>query len=269
VKSVKSVSKIRVLIRSKKIKKALTRPLQFVIFEPHTVTIKQKQNMRTKILLGAAAALAASLVSSQAQVYSANVVGYVNVVYPAGQFVMSANPLTTGNDVLTNVLSGVPGSTTLNYWTGSGFVTYTYSAPQHKWLNGSVDVSSTPVPPGIGFFITAGGAGFTNTYVGSVAAQSGGGTTTNTLVSGLQPVGEQIPYSDVVTNTATVNLTVPGATVLQIWNVGSQSYDSPYTYSAPQKVWKQNSATANPSVQPGEGFFINPPSGTNWVQTLQ
>ena len=40
---------------------------------------------------------------------------------------MSANPFTTGNDVLTNVLQGVTGASSMAYWTGSGFATYTYS----------------------------------------------------------------------------------------------------------------------------------------------
>jgi len=225
--------------------------------------------MRTKILLASAAALAAGVFASNAQVYSANVVGYVNVVYPAGQFVMSANPLTTGNDVLTNVLTSTTGASSMSYWTGAGFAPYTYSGPQHKWLSGATDVSTTPLPPGLGFFIKAGGAGFTNTYVGSVVAAAGGGTATNALIAGYQPVGELVPYSDVVTNAATVNLTVPGATTLLTWDIGLQAYDAPYTYSGPQHVWKQNSVTANPTIVPAQGFFVNPGSGTNWVQTLQ
>lgn len=225
--------------------------------------------MRTKILLAAAAALAAGVVVSNAQVYSANVVGYINVAYPAGQFIMSANPLTTGNDVLTNVLTSTTGASQISYWTGSGFATYTYSGPQKKWLSGATDVSTTPLPVGLGFFIKAGGSGFTNTYVGTIIASTGGGTATNSLVTGLQPVGEKIPYGDVVTNAATVNLTVGGASQLQIWNPVSQTYDSTYTYSGPQHVWKQNSVTVNPSISPAQAFFINPSAATNWVQTLQ
>jgi len=50
--------------------------------------------MRTKTLLLAVGALAAGLVTSQAQpVYSANVVGYMNVPLPSGQYISMANQL--------------------------------------------------------------------------------------------------------------------------------------------------------------------------------
>ena len=225
--------------------------------------------MRTKILLATAAALAAGVFASNAQVYSANVVGYVNVVYPGGQYVMSANPFTTGNDVLTNVIQGATGSSTMAYWTGSGFSTYTYSGPQKKWLNGATDESSQPLSVGTGFFIKAGGNGWTNTYVGSVVANTGGGTATNALAAGYQPVGEKVPYSDVVTNAATVNLQVGGASTMAIWDQGIQAYDPTYTYSGPQHVWKQGATTANPTINPAQGFFVSPSAATNWVQTLQ
>ena len=42
-----------------------------------------------KTLLIAAAALVAGVISSEAQVYSANIVGYVNVVMPAGALVLT------------------------------------------------------------------------------------------------------------------------------------------------------------------------------------
>jgi hypothetical protein len=41
--------------------------------------------MKSKTLLIAAAALVAGVITSEAQVYSANIVGYVNVTLPAGQ----------------------------------------------------------------------------------------------------------------------------------------------------------------------------------------
>jgi hypothetical protein len=222
--------------------------------------------MKTKTLLIAAAALAAGVMSSQAQVYSQNVVGYVNVVCPAKQFVFLANPLTTGNDVLTNVITGVPGASTLQYWTGTTWASYTYSGPQKKWLNGAVDVSNTQIPPGVGFFFYANSA-FTNTFVGSIAADASGYATNNIQV-GYQPVGSIIPFADVVTNSSTINLQVAGASTLQKWDAANQQFQL-FTYSGPQKVWKQGAVTVNPAVTVGEGFFINPTSATNWVEKLQ
>lgn len=89
-----------------------------------------------KTLLAVAAALAASVISSQAQVYSQNVVGYYNQVIPSHKFYFFANQLTTGTDanqtnnnvnlVLTNGFTsdgaGVTNSV-LYVWTGAGYGT--------------------------------------------------------------------------------------------------------------------------------------------------
>jgi hypothetical protein len=105
-----------------------------------------------KTLLIAGAALAASIISSQAQtVYSQNVVGYVNQTIPAGRYQIVGTQLITGSDVnATNcdanvalsqglVSSPVPatvGNPTQNpalstnsqlfYWSGLGFKTFYY-----------------------------------------------------------------------------------------------------------------------------------------------
>jgi len=88
--------------------------------------------MRTKTLLLAAAALAVSLVSSQAQVYS-GIVGYYNLPVPAHGYVFFANQLTNGandaNIVLTNgAVSDVNAvnNTTLYVWNGTAFTLYQY-----------------------------------------------------------------------------------------------------------------------------------------------
>ena len=59
--------------------------------------------MRTKTLLLTAALVAAGVVSSQAEVFSVNAVGYVNVPLVAG-FTMIANPLNNGNNNLNTIL---------------------------------------------------------------------------------------------------------------------------------------------------------------------
>jgi hypothetical protein len=222
-----------------------------------------------KTLLIAAAALVAGVISSNAQVYSANIVGYVNVTAPAGQYVMIANPLTTGNDVLTNVIQNAPGATAVQIWNGTGFTTYTFSKLTKHWTSGAINGDNVAVPPGAGFFINAASPGFTNTFVGNVVPNAGGGTATNVLAVGFAAVGSIVPYGDVVTNSATINLQVAGASQLEKWNVASQSFQPTFTYSALSHVWKQGTVITNPVINVGEGFFINPSAATNWVQTLQ
>jgi len=81
-----------------------------------------------KTLLMAAAALAAGVMSSQAGVYSLNIVGYINIPVPANQFTLIANQLDTGSNTVDNVLQSgaVSSDTTLLYWTGSQFQQFIY-----------------------------------------------------------------------------------------------------------------------------------------------
>jgi hypothetical protein len=78
-----------------------------------------------------------------------------------------------------------------------------------------------------------------------------------------------IPYSDFVTNPATINLQVGSASGLQLWNQTAQQYQPAFTYSGLAHTWKQGSTVTNPFVGPAQGFFISPSTATNWVETLQ
>src|SRR2546427_12593550 len=69
--------------------------------------------MRTKTLLLTAALTAAGALSSMAQVYSVNIVGYINLTIPKG-FSMIANQLNASPDnTLATVLASVPENTTV------------------------------------------------------------------------------------------------------------------------------------------------------------
>jgi len=97
-----------------------------------------------KTLLIAAAALAAGVISTQAQVYSQNVVGYVNTSIPAQHYQLIGADMNTGFDVnqtngdvnavfangsLISTPSTSPQTTTnteLVFWNGGGFGTFYY-----------------------------------------------------------------------------------------------------------------------------------------------
>ena len=93
---------------------------------------------RFNALLIAAAALAASVISSEAQVYSQNVVGYYNVTIPSQKFVLFANQLVSGtdanqtNNAITSVFSGLGSdpngvnNSVLYFWNGSGYNIWQY-----------------------------------------------------------------------------------------------------------------------------------------------
>jgi len=218
-----------------------------------------------KTLLIAAAALVAGVVSSEAQVYSANIVGYVNATPTTGVLNLMANPLDSGNNTLTNLFPSIPGASTISTWGGSSYTVYKFSAGHWKNLVGNVVSDAVLLPPGQGFFFNPATPGYTNTFVGNVVAAAGA-SVTNTLGSGSQLVGSLLPYADSVTNTSTINLLVPGATTLNEWSVGSQTF---VLYKVVAGQWKLNGTTPQvPTLNVAQGFFINPPSATNWVQTL-
>jgi hypothetical protein len=221
--------------------------------------------MRTKILLAAAAAMAAGVVASNAQVYSANVVGYANVVLPGnGGFNLVANPFDDGNgNQSTNILnSALPKKSQVLTWNGAGFNIIQKTAT--GWP------SSVSLPPGVGFFVENGAVGslapdVTNTFVGSVVVLSGG-SITNAEPLGTTLQGSPIPYAG---NLAILN---------QNGGDANLDYGSPLTKKSQILTWNgtgyniaQKTATswgATSTVGVGQGFFINNVNGpaTNMVQ---
>jgi len=208
-----------------------------------------------KTLLIAAAALVAGVVSSQAQVYSANIVGYVNTALPAGQLQLIANPLNNGTNTANDLLGSLPNKSTVQIWNGTGFTGYTKSATGFAGNPG--------IPVGSGFFVQS-ASNYTNTFVGNVVPAPGGNTATNGLPAGsLALVGSILPisgnFNDVGTNSFNLNSSLPNKSTVQLWN---GSGFTGYTKSA-------TGFAGNPAYTAGQGFFIQSASAANWVQTLQ
>src|SRR3974390_3673850 len=121
--------------------------------------------MRTRALL-CAAALAAGAVSSMAQnVYSLNVVGYVNKSFSSGNYILVGNPLNGTNDNLSTIIPNPPNFTIINRWNAS---IQDLDPNQPTFFTSTGKWTIDPVlNPGEGFFVIA-GANFTNTFVGNV-----------------------------------------------------------------------------------------------------
>jgi len=223
-----------------------------------------------KTLLIAAAALVAGVVSTQAQVYSANVVGYANVVLagaPTAQaYTLIANPLDDGNgNILTNIIGGLPAGSSITTWAGT-----VYNTAIGKTAAGWPATAGISLPPGVGFFVKNGKASpvsppYTNTFVGSVVVLAGANAT-NSLALGYNLVGSQIPFAGDAIADPNINLggTLPRQSSLTSWNAGAQLFDTAIGKTA--AGWPSG-ATFNIAV--GQGFFVK--EGlfpTNWVQTL-
>lgn len=197
-----------------------------VIFEPHTVTTRTKQEhkMRTKTLLIAAAALAATIISSEAQVYSANVVGYTAQVLIYNGSANNAHgwanvspTLDQGGNSLTNLFPnpGSGGTGPLDFdkvyvWNGSGYIVYTLDTDYASGVgdindNDTVEPFAPTIKPGTLVYILNNGGNVststTNVLAGTVhvdAAATGSqslGQTTNVLVRGLNYVASKLPVS--------------------------------------------------------------------------
>jgi hypothetical protein len=207
--------------------------------------------MRTKTLLLSAVALAAGVLASQAQsnVYSANIVGYVNATNAANQYVMLATPLDNGTNDLTSLLPSVPN--------GAQVLIFTAGVLQPSSKTKGIWSQNFIIPPGTGFFLKSPNDG-TNTFVGSVAGFS---NNIPAAAGVLELVGSPIPFSgaltDQGTNTLNLNALPNGSTVYRFISGVLQ----PSTKT--KGVWSQNF-----TINPGDGFYLKSSLDTNITQIL-
>jgi len=156
--------------------------------------------MRTKTLLLTAATVAAGALSSMAQnVYSVNVVGYVNVPLVQG-YSLIANPLNAGDNSVSNLFntlynsgSGPIAGDNLFTWNGSGFIGDFLDQFGGGWSNPGLQL-----PPGVGFLYQhiANPGSATNTFVGTVVQ----GPATNNVPVGYSIQSSQWPVQDYLGN---------------------------------------------------------------------
>ena len=207
--------------------------------------------MRTKTLLIAVAALAAETISSQAQtVFSANVVGYVNVVLPAGQLVLVSNPLDDGTNTTTSLGQNLANRSQIQIWNGSGFTVANKAS--------GVWTPDLSIPVGTGFFVNS-KTTITNTFVGTVIPGVGGFTTNSLPANTLVLVGSTVPYAGDLTDTnLAIGPLLANKSAIQVWN-GSGFTGT----SKVGGVW-----TPNLTLAVAQGFFVSSKTATNWVQTL-
>jgi hypothetical protein len=243
--------------------------------------------MRTKtLLLAAAVALAAGILTSSAQVYSANVVGYITMVVPANGYQVMANTLINGSDAnatnnninvaFTNgfVSSPVPAtianpnqnpalsSNTVFYaWNGSSFGAYYFfnaadatswegSPSPGGWYNGAGAPAVINLNQGQAAFIFNHSSGaITNTFVGTVLQ---GTNTASTIQPGYNFIALQEPIS---TNPIVSGYGLPGT--LTSSNDLNNANDIPTPQSNDAiYVWNGSSF--------GAFYFFNQADATYW-----
>lgn len=244
--------------------------------------------MRTKtLLIATAAALAAGIITSQAQVYSQNIVGYVNTSVPVG-FVNIANPFDAsgGNNTITNIIpvfSGNYDGDLLFIFNGSSYTTYTIDSGQPTGVGNPSDTAAVAPPvinPGTGFFIQNTAGAVTNTFVGTVHVDGTGSTnvvglTTNNLPVGFTFKASKLPVGGGISSV--LQLPKDGSldgSIINIPNIvaGNVHGFTQITIDSGQSTGFGNAsdtaAVPEPVIPLGTGFFIQNTSGNvNWVQS--
>ncbi len=224
----------------------------------------------------AAAALAAGVLTSNAQVYSQNIVGYVNTSLTPNAYALVAPALdvdgTGTNGTITTVCgTNVASGTIVLVFNGTTYDTLEYSPVTHggapEWnLNGAA-AGNFSLNCGEGFWMLD--PSDTNlTQVGTVLQ----GTLTNAYfppaaVYGL--IGSQVPLAGGITTVLGYQPT-SGDIVLS-YNPTSGGYNtfeySPVTHGgAPE--WNENGTAAEPQIGVAQGFWILPAAANDWVETF-
>jgi hypothetical protein len=213
--------------------------------------------MRTKTLLLGVAALAASMAISKAQpVYSANVVGYVNVIVTNNGYTSLTTPVDydgTGlNDTVTNLFgTNLPNHSIVEVWNGSTFISDNFAgkgANPPTWGNPNLNLG-----PGLGYYIYNPSNFVINiTYVGTVLQ----GNLTNTVfgtTGNYSMLGSLVPVAGRIQTD--LGYQPSGGDVVEIWNQalsGGLGNFNTYNFSAKTHAW----TPLEPTIQVGQGFFL-------------
>jgi hypothetical protein len=224
--------------------------------------------MRTKALLLAAAAVAA-VASSQAQVYSVNAVGYVNVTIKPG-FNLISNPLTaadnTINTLFKNVQGGAPEGMKVFAYRNGGFVSSQYEPLDEAFL--PLQNSSLSILPGEGVFVfSPAPTDKTLTFVGEVPQ----GNLSNPIPTGFSIRASQVPQA-VKPDSIGLKAPVAGEGDKYFrYNTTKKGYDS-YQYEPLDDAWLGGNAGDPPGLpvlNVGEAFFyFRVAAPTTWTRTF-
>jgi len=222
--------------------------------------------MRTKTAVLTAALVAAGALSSMAQnVYSVNVVGYVNVTVPANKFAILANPLNATNTSIGTVLApaGIPDGTTVYKWTGSTYNISQKGQDDNGFPAWDVDF---PLAPGTGFWVkNVTASPMTITFVGEVPQ----GSLSNGVPAGFSIVGSQVPQSgdlaSVLNYPAFADPNGITSTAVYRWNSAASTYTIS-TYGFDDNNVPAWDVACVPAV--AEGYWVKEAAPRAWTRTF-
>jgi len=236
-----------------------------------------------KTLLIAAAALAASVISSEAQVYSQNIVGYANNAAPvAGNNYLIEVPFVIGVSNGANEVFGtsLPDFSQVLIWNPNTSIFTLFQSDSGSatgWDDNNFNSVPAPVlPVGQGFFFVP-SAPVTNTFAGAVAVSVGSTNQTVLPVAGDNYlIGSVIPYAGSVTNGSNTGggLNFNGIadfTQVLIWSPTASTFTLYQTDASSSTGWDDNNfnPVPAPTLSVGQAFFCVPSAANvKWTQGL-
>lgn len=187
------------------------------------------------------------MLAANAQVYSVNSVGYINLTIPAG-FSMIANQLNAADNSVGALLPSVPIGTTIYKWNGSGYDINNFSFA--GWGNAAMTLN-----PGEGAFIkNTSGADISVTLVGEVPQ---GPASNIDVPAGFSMISSTVPQSGALDSV----LQFPAALgdTFYLWNNSTGGYNI-FNYSFA-------GFGGNPPVPAvGEAFFVKKQAAATWTR---
>jgi len=212
--------------------------------------------MRTKTLLLSAALTAAGALTSMAQVYSVNIVGYINVSVPHG-FSMLGNQLNaTPNNQLATLVPNPPNGTFV-YKFNNASGTYTIDDFADGAWEGDTSGAMT-LNPGEGVFMFNPSTAYTLTLVGEVQL-----TSSTPVPHGFSIVSSALPQS---AGLDALNYTAGnGDFTYQFVNASGTYKINDFADGA----WEGDDGGNAPTPSVGEAFFLFNPNGSkSWNRTF-
>jgi len=212
--------------------------------------------MKTKtLLLTTLLALAGSAsLLAQSNVYSLNVVGYVNVPVTAHKFKMISNPLNNGDNKLNTILTNVTEDTLIYKYVNGAYL------PPTGYIDGFGWDSSISLAPGEGAFVLS--PVTTNlTFVGEVVLNS-----TNPIPTGFSMKSSVIPQS---TNVTALGIPAGEDDLIYQYNPATSAYFAPVGYI--DGFGWDGASTNGPTLAVAESvfYFRKPSNGaTTWVRNF-
>ena len=227
--------------------------------------------MRTKLTFLSAAALAAGLLTASAQVYSVNVVGYVNTPLQNGLNLI-VNPLDYGgtgvSDNVTNVMGqAMPAGTRVFIRNpAGGYDISTFTKNKAGTATNWTPIIQIDSGNGGWVQIPAGTGPVTNTFTGEV--KQGSLVHTNIpALGGYSIVGSIPPIAGYINTNLSYNGGA-GDRISKWTNNGIASGYGIYTYTKNKAGTATNWAPSVPQLNVSEGAWLQSSAGQTWVQNF-